>query len=84
VHGNAALTPARGRRKNWLWLIAAVIAAILLVVGFIAGPKARAATSPVTVSLTFDDNLTLAQVQQIAADGNEIGGRLHGPHIETL
>lgn len=68
--------------------------------------KAKAATSPVTVSLTFDDSnadqvpaeqtmkslglhgtfytvsgwvnqpdyLTLAQVQQIAADGNEIGG----------
>jgi peptidoglycan/xylan/chitin deacetylase (PgdA/CDA1 family) len=117
VHGNAALTPAWGRRKNGLWLIAAVIAAILLAAGFIAGPKARAATSPVTVSLTFDDSnadqmpaeqqmkslglhgtfytvsgwvnlssyLTLAQVQQIAADGNEIAGHtIQHPDLPTL
>ena len=88
--------------------------------GLIAGPfftQAKAATSPVTVSLTFDDSnadqlpaeqtikslglhgtfytvsgwvnqpgyLTLAQVQQIAADGNEIAGHtVEHPDLPTL
>ena len=94
----------------------ALTAAFLLLTGLVVGPlgKAEAATSPVTVSLTFDDSnadqmpprpmkslglhgtfytvtgwvdqpsyLTLAQVQQIAADGNEIAGHTvdpPGPH----
>jgi peptidoglycan/xylan/chitin deacetylase (PgdA/CDA1 family) len=87
--------------------------------GLAVGPlgKAEAATSPVTVSLTFDDSnadqmpaeqqmkslglhgtfytvsgwvnrssyLTLAQVQQIAADGNEIAGHtVQHPDLPTL
>ena len=96
----------------------AVIAAVLLISGLIVAPlaKAKAATSPVTVSLTFDDSnadqlqaeqtmkslglhgtfytvsgwvnqpsyLTLAQVQQIAADGNEIAGHHQHPDLPTL
>jgi peptidoglycan/xylan/chitin deacetylase (PgdA/CDA1 family) len=79
--------------------------------------SAKAATSPVTVSLTFDDSnadqlpaeqtmkslglhgtfytvsgwvnqpsyLTLAQVQQVAADGNEIAGHtIEHPDLPTL
>jgi Polysaccharide deacetylase len=87
--------------------------------GLAVGPlgKAEAATSPVTVSLTFDDSnadqmpaeqqmkslglhgtfytvsgwinqpsyQTLAQVQQIAADGNEIAGHtIQHPDLPTL
>lgn len=97
----------------------AVIAAILLFAGLIVGPmaNAKAATKPVTVSLTFDDSnadqlpaeqtmktlglhgtfytvsgwvnqpgyLTLAQVQQVAADGNEIAGHtIEHPDLPTL
>ena len=97
----------------------AIAGAALLITGLVVGPmaKAKAATSPVTVSLTFDDSnadqmpaeqtmtslglhgtfytvdgwvnqpnyLTLAQVQQIQADGNEIAGHtvLH-PDLPTL
>jgi hypothetical protein len=87
--------------------------------GLVVGPlgQANAATSPVTVSLTFDDSnadqmpaeqemqslglhgtfytvsgwvnqpsyLTLAQVQQIAADGNEIAGHtIQHPDLPTI
>jgi peptidoglycan/xylan/chitin deacetylase (PgdA/CDA1 family) len=106
-------------RKRAPRLSIAVIAGILLVAGLMVVPlvKATAATSPVTVSLTFDDSnadqlpaeqtmkslglhgtfytvsgwvnqpsyLTLAQVQQIAADGNEIAGHtIEHPDLPTL
>jgi len=114
-----ALLPGGGWRERGLWAATAIIAAVLLVIWLIAGPlaKARAATSPVAVSLTFDDSnadqlpaeqkmhslglhgtfytvsgwvnqpgyLTLAQVQQIAADGNEIAGHTsEHPDLPTL
>jgi hypothetical protein len=108
----------------WRWrrrglLITAAIAGVLLITGLItpAVTAAQAATSPVTVSLTFDDSnadqlpaeqqmktlglhgtfytvsgwvnqpsyLTLAQVQQIQADGNEIAGHtIQHPDLPTL
>jgi peptidoglycan/xylan/chitin deacetylase (PgdA/CDA1 family) len=113
-----ALSPRRWR-KYTLWAATAVGTAVLLVLGLVVAPMAtaKAATSPVTVSLTFDDSnadqlpaeqymvahglhgtfytvdgwvnqpnyLTLAQVQQIQADGNEIAGHtvLH-PDLPTL
>src|SRR5262249_25749818 len=106
-------------RKHWLWAATAALAAALLVVGVFMVPvaQARAATSPATVSVTFDDSdadqraaeqtmhslglhgtfytvsgwvnqpgyLTLAQVQQVAADGNEIAGHtVEHPDLPTL
>ena len=97
----------------------AILGAVLLAAGLSAGyaMQARAATSPVTVLLTFDDSnadqlpaeqemkslglhgtfytvsgwvnqpsyLTLPQVQQIAADGNEIAGHtIEHPDLPTL
>jgi hypothetical protein len=106
-------------RSRWPRLTVAVIATLLLVAGLSVATmaKAKAATKPVTVSLTFDDSnadqlpaeqqmkslglhgtfytvsgwvnqpsyLTLAQVQQIAADGNEIAGHtIEHPDLPTL
>jgi len=114
-----SVSPALHWRKRGPRLAVAVIATALLMAGFIAGPltQAKAATSPVTVSLTFDDSnadqlpaeqtikslglhgtfytvsgwvnqpgyLTLAQVQQIAAGGNEIAGHtIEHPDLPTL
>ena len=98
----------------------AAVTVLLLAAGLLVGPfkgTGHAATSPVTVSLTFDDSnadqmpaeqtmkslglhgtfytvsgwvgqpsyLTLAQVQQIAADGNEIAGHtIQHPDLPTL
>ena len=118
MQGSNAFISHWGWRKRGRWL-AAVIAAVLLISGLIVAPlaKAKAATSPVTVLLTFDDSnadqlpaeqtmkslglhgtfytvsgwvnqpsyLTLAQVQQIAADGNEIAGHtITHPDLPTL
>jgi peptidoglycan/xylan/chitin deacetylase (PgdA/CDA1 family) len=105
---SVALAPHRWWRRGGV-LLTAVLATVLLVavpgLGHVT-QAARAATSPVKVSLTFDDSnadqlpaeqtmkslglhgtfytvdgwlnqsgyLTLAQVQQVAADGNEIAG----------
>ena len=106
-------------RTRWPRLTVAIIATLLLVAGLSVAStaKAKAATKPVTVSLTFDDSnadqlpaeqemkslglhgtfytvsgwvnqpsyLTLAQVQQIAADGNEIAGHtIEHPDLPTL
>jgi peptidoglycan/xylan/chitin deacetylase (PgdA/CDA1 family) len=106
--GSVAFAPHRWWRRGSV-LLTAVLVTVLLVVAPGLGhgaQSARAATSPVTVSLTFDDSnadqlaaeqtmkslglhgtfytvdgwvnqsgyLTLAQLQQIAADGNEIAG----------
>ena len=106
-------------RKRGPRLAVAVIATFLLMAGLSVGhlASAKAATSPVTVSLTFDDSnadqlpaeqtmkslglhgtfytvsgwvnqsgyLTLANVQQIAADGNEIAGHtISHPDLPTL
>ena len=106
-------------RKRGLRLAVAVIATFLLMAGLSVGhlASAGAATSSVTVSLTFDDSnadqlaaeqtmkslglhgtfytvsgwvnqpgyLTLANVQQIAADGNEIAGHtITHPDLPTL
>jgi peptidoglycan/xylan/chitin deacetylase (PgdA/CDA1 family) len=117
VHRSVASEPywrKRGRR-----LAVAATATCLLIAGLSFGhlANAKAATSPVTVSLTFDDSnadqlpaeqtmktlglhgtfytvsgwvnqpsyLTLANVQQIAADGNEIGGHtITHPDLPTL
>jgi peptidoglycan/xylan/chitin deacetylase (PgdA/CDA1 family) len=116
--GSAASAPHREWRQRGLWL-AAVLAAVLLTAGLSASTivKAKAATSPVTVSLTFDDSnadqlpaeqtmkslglhgtfytvsgwvnqpgyLTLANLQQIQADGNEIAGHtIEHPDLPTL
>ena len=118
MQGSSASPPGRGWRKYGLRLVA-ILSAVLLVAGLSAGYaiQARAATSPVTVSLTFDDSnadqlpaeqemkslglhgtfytvsgwvnqpgyLTLPQVQQIAADGNEIAGHtIEHPDLPTL
>ena len=114
-----SVSPVLHWRKRGPRLAVAVIATALLMAGLIAGPltQAKAVTSPVTVSLTFDDSnadqlpaeqtikslglhgtfytvsgwvnqpgyLTLAQVQQIAADGNEIAGHtIEHPDLPTL
>ncbi len=106
-------------RTRWPRLTVAIIATLLLVAGLgvASTAKAKAATKPVTVSLTFDDSnadqlpaeqemkslglngtfytvsgwvnqpsyLTLPQVQQIAADGNEIAGHtIEHPDLPTL
>ena len=119
MHGYVASVTNWRPRKRGLWLGIAVIAVILLTTGLITGllAKAKAATKPVTVSLTFDDSnadqlpaeqtmkslglhgtfytvsgwvnqpgyLTLANVQQIAADGNEIAGHtIQHPDLPTL
>jgi peptidoglycan/xylan/chitin deacetylase (PgdA/CDA1 family) len=107
MYRSAAPAPHWAWRKRGPWL-AAILGVVLLTAGLAGGhlAKARAATSPVTVSLTFDDSnadqvaaeqtmkslglhgtfytvsgwlnqsgyLTLAQLQQIAADGNEVAG----------
>ena len=117
MHGS--VTSAPHRRTRWPRLTVTLIAVFLLIAGLSAASlaKAKAATSPVTVSLTFDDSnadqlpaeqtihslglhgtfytvsgwvnqpgyLTLAQVQQIAADGNEIAGHtIEHPDLPTL
>jgi peptidoglycan/xylan/chitin deacetylase (PgdA/CDA1 family) len=120
VYGSIrAAAPPWLRRRRTLRFATAIGAAILIVVGLTASPlvKAQAATSPVTVSLTFDDSnadqlpaeqtikslglhgtfytvsgwvnqpgyLTLANVQQIQADGNEIAGHtIEHPDLPTL
>src|SRR5262249_47063061 len=119
MQGSMASAPRWRWRRRGLRLTMAVIAVVLLSAGLAVGTvaKATAATSPVTVSLTFDDSnadqmpaeqtmkslglhgtfytvagwvnqpgyLTLAQVQQIAADGNEIGGHtIQHPDLPTL
>jgi peptidoglycan/xylan/chitin deacetylase (PgdA/CDA1 family) len=112
--------PHRGWRGRALWFVTALIATALLVAGLLVGPFGgigHAATSPVTVSLTFDDSnadqlpaeqtmkaaglhgtfytvsgwigmpsyLTLANLRQIAADGNEIAGHtINHPDLPTL
>jgi peptidoglycan/xylan/chitin deacetylase (PgdA/CDA1 family) len=98
----------------------AAVTVLLLAAGLLVGPfkgTGHAATSPTTVSLTFDDSnadqlpaeqtmkaaglhgtfytvsgwvgqsgyLTLANLQQIAADGNEIAGHtINHPDLPTL
>ena len=98
----------------------AAVTVLLLAAGLLVGPfkgTGHAATSPTTVSLTFDDSnadqlpaeqtmkaaglhgtfytvsgwvgmpsyLTLANLQQIQADGNEIAGHtIQHPDLPTL
>jgi hypothetical protein len=54
----------------------ALTAAVLLIAGLMAGPlaKARAATSPVTVMITFDDS----DADQLAAEQTMKSLDLHG------
>jgi len=117
VYQSAASEPYWRKRSRRLAV--AATATFLLIAGLGLGhvATAKAATSPVTVSLTFDDSnadqlpaeqtmqtlglhgtfytvsgwvnqpsyLTLANVQQIAADGNEIAGHtISHPDLPTL
>lgn len=118
MHKNVASAPYRRKRRRRLAL--AATATLMLIVGLSSGHLATAkaaATSAVTVSLTFDDSnadqlpaeqtmktlglhgtfytvsgwvnqpgyLTLANLQQIAADGNEIAGHtISHPDLPTL